>query len=385
MKKRFTDADVAALVPTKQRYTERDPELASHYIRVSSGGAKSFWTCARNKAGDQVWQRIGSTAELTIEESRIKALGIINSIRNTDGGADAPRSSFAGVADDWWKRHVVGNGIIRSACTRTHLSRAKAALGETPFIRVTRTQISELLDKVEDEHGKTSADALLRVLASLCNWYATRHGSYTSPIVRGMRRSKDVACTRTLNEDELRQLWAIGGKFGSFTKLALLTAQRKEKIAGMRWQDVRNGVWRIPTKPREKGVPALLVLPQAALDVLSEIPQQGEYVFGAASLRNYLQRSKDEFDAERNWADWVIHDLRRTSRSLMAKAGIVPIVAEAILGHKQGGVAGTYDQHKYQDEMTDALKVLASRLRDITTPPADNVVDVDKRKRKRAA
>jgi integrase len=30
---------------------------------------------------------------------------------------------------------------------------------------------------------------------------------------------------------------------------------------------------------------------------------------------------------------WVIHDLRRTARSLMARAGIRPDVAERVLGH----------------------------------------------------
>ena len=42
--------------------------------------------------------------------------------------------------------------------------------------------------------------------------------------------------------------------FGALVKLLLLTAQRREKVVSMRWADVSvDGVWSIPSGPREKG------------------------------------------------------------------------------------------------------------------------------------
>ena len=46
--------------------------------------------------------------------------------------------------------------------------------------------------------------------------------------------------------------------FGAFVQLLLLTAQRREKVATMKWSDLDGDVWTIPTAPREKGNPGVL-------------------------------------------------------------------------------------------------------------------------------
>ena len=43
------------------------------------------------------------------------------------------------------------------------------------------------------------------------------------------------------------------GSFGAFFRLLLLTGQRREKVAAMRWEDIKDGVWTIPSEAREKG------------------------------------------------------------------------------------------------------------------------------------
>jgi hypothetical protein len=45
-----------------------------------------------------------------------------------------------------------------------------------------------------------------------------------------------------------------------------------------------------------------------------------------------------------------------------------------IIGHGRKGLQRVYDQHRYVDEMREALELWAARLRDIVTPPPDNVV-----------
>ena len=47
---------------------------------------------------------------------------------------------------------------------------------------------------------------------------------------------------------------------------------------------------------------------------------------------------------------WVNHDLRRTAKTLMVRAGVRPDISERVLGHTIGGVEGTYDQHDYGEE-----------------------------------
>ena len=66
---------------------------------------------------------------------------------------------------------------------------------------------------------------------------------------------------------------------------------------------------------------------------------------------------------------WTLHDLRRTARSLMSRAGVPRDHAERVLGHAIAGVEGVYDRHAYEDEKAEALDKLARLIEAIVNPP----------------
>jgi hypothetical protein len=70
---------------------------------------------------------------------------------------------------------------------------------------------------------------------------------------------------------------------------------------------------------------------------------------------------------------WTLHDLRRTARSLMSRAGILSDHAERCLGHVIGGVRGVYDRHEFHAEKKRAYEALAAQIERIVNPQ-DNVV-----------
>lgn len=59
---------------------------------------------------------------------------------------------------------------------------------------------------------------------------------------------------------------------------------------------------------------------------------------------------------------FAIHDLRRTSRSLLASLSIPPHVAERCLNHKLKGVEGIYDRYDYFDERKETLQRVAEKI-----------------------
>jgi integrase len=67
---------------------------------------------------------------------------------------------------------------------------------------------------------------------------------------------------------------------------------------------------------------------------------------------------------------WVLHDLRRTARSLMSRAGVAPDTAERVIGHVIPGVRGVYDRHTFLAEKTDALERLGKLVAQVLGPPA---------------
>ena len=134
---------------------------------------------------------------------------------------------------------------------------------------------------------------MLAVIRKLMNWYAARDDDFLSPIVKGMHRNNggDHKRTRTLNDDEIKSLWKAAdgsGTFGNLLKVSLLTAQRREKVATMKWDDIADGVWTIPTEKRERLNAGSLKLPQVALTSSTSYPAGNPYVFaaGKAAVRS---------------------------------------------------------------------------------------------------
>ena len=382
-RKTLTDASIAKLAPKAKQYTVPDPELPGHYVRVWTTGVKSFVAVARAPHGKQVWHTIGTSSLFTITAARAEARKAILAIRA--GGARKAPQAVSEVVEEWLKRHVEAKGLRSAREIRRYLDRdILPAWGSREFAGIRRGDVATLLDHVEDTAGARSADFVLSIVRGIANWYATRHDDYSSPVVKGMRRCNpsERARERILTDDELRELWKAAeanGKFGAFVRLALLTAQRREKVAAMRWRDVSiDGVWSIPSEAREKGNASELVLPQAAVEIIKAQPRFADcpYVLAGRgnSHFNGYSKAKAALDAKAPTAQWRIHDLRRTARSLMSRAGVRPDIAERVMGHAIAGVEGVYDRHSYRDEKADALRRLASLIEKILKPHADNVV-----------
>ncbi len=390
-RKTLTDNMVAKLKPGPKRITMPDPELRGHYIRITATGAKSYVAVARAPGGKQIWATIGSADVLKIDEAREKARSAIQRVKAGQPAFEPPPvkpDSFKAVAENWMQRHVKAKKLRSEyEIARILNKHVYPVLQDRDFETIKRSDVTRLLDMIEDGSGPRQADTVLATLRSIMHWHAARADDYAPPIVRGMSRYDPHAKKRTriLDDDEIRDLWTAadkGGPFGAFLKLLLLTGQRRQKVAAMRWQDLTlDGTWDISTEPREKGNGGALLLPEIAVDIIRSQKRIGDnpYVFagrgdGHFSGYGLLKRG---IDKEAGIAPWVLHDLRRTARSLMARAGVRSEIAERVMGHVLPGVEGIYDRHEYRDEKADALAKLAGLIALILDPPGDNVVMIE--------
>jgi len=316
---------------------------------------------------------------MRLDEAREIAKKILRSIRGGDS------RSVESIADQWRKMHVAKLRPITIEGYDLCIRRMIAAWGERDFSTIERDDVTKLLDKIEAKHGTRSANYTLQVFSSMANWQAARSKHYRSPLVKGMRRGSATKRDRILSDDELRAVWkqaeANGNTYGALVRLALLTAQRQDKLASMKWSDVKDGVWTIATEEREKGNAGVLVLPDVAVAIIEAFrnttpPIESPYIFPASHGGGYISgwsKMKRGFDRKVKIAPWAFHDLRRTARSLMSRAGVTSDIAERVMGHAIAGVEGVYDRHQYRDEKADALKRLAQAIMDIVIPPPANV------------
>jgi integrase len=207
-----------------------------------------------------------------------------------------------------------------------------------------------------------------------------------SPLTKGMARSKpsERARSRILTDAELRAVWNASSKpgdlFGAYVRFLLLTAARRDEAAEMSRTEIKAGVWTIPASRYKTGADTDLPLSAAAIAVLESLPRIGSdrFVFTRDGERPFQGHSsaKSKLDMAVGFSDWVIHDLRRTARSLMSRAGVSSDIAEICLGHKLPGVRAIYDRHRYLVEKRHAFEALAALVERIVKALPDHVVAV---------
>jgi integrase len=234
-----------------------------------------------------------------------------------------------------------------------------------------RSDIADLLDLLAEKHGKAQADQVLKTLSAVSHWYESRDDEYRSPLTRGMRRSPATQRERVLGDDEIRVVWKMAsesGAYGAFLKLSLLLAQRRTKLAGMRWEQIdANGVWHIPREAREKQTASDLKLPPLALEIVHSQPH---LVGDSRVFRRPNDTTIANFRRATGLPHWTIHDLRRSARSLMSRAGVQTEISELVLGHSIKGIQKVYDRHSYFEEKAQALAKLAALIeRFLLRPP----------------
>ncbi len=373
-------------------------------VRVTASGARAFILNYRLRGREHRFT-IGAWPDW----SALKAVREARNLRQRiDRGEDplkdrAPiptTKSVSSVIDDFMARYVRNKerplrsaDQIQSAFGRL----VKPRIGKIGVYELRRSHVAEMLDRVEDEAGPVQADRVRAYLRKALSWYAERDDEFNlnAAFVRvGARANpKERARTRVLSDDELRIVWPLlsdAGTFGALLKTLLLTAQRRDEVANMTWTEIAtDGIWTIPAERYKTKRSNHVPLSTAALGVIKAQPRIAgcEYVFPSRSKTPFsgFGKSKARLDKDallrvqkrdkgaEPLPNWTIHDLRRTAKTLMARAGVRPDISERVLGHVIAGVEGTYDRHSYADEKRDALEKLAAMIERILNPLPSNV------------
>jgi integrase len=233
---------------------------------------------------------------------------------------------------------------------------------------------------------------VLGVLRSAFNWYATRDDDFRSPIVPRMARTTELSRDRKLDDDEIRTLLRALDQctpqpYVRIVRVLLLSGARLNEIARLQWPEISGDVAMVPASRSKTKLDHAVPITPAIAEQIGEPGEAGDFVFstdhGETSFSGF-SKSKKRLDAEiaklrmesslLAMPGWCLHDLRRTARSLLSRAGVNPDVAERVLGHALPGVRGVYDRHQYLDEKRDALERLAALVCEILVPPKGKVV-----------
>ena len=405
-----------------------DTEVKGFVVRRLDSGAATFGYRYRDKSsGTQRWLALGIYSDaFTPEQARTiakKRAGEVADSRDPVGELEESRTAAKltkaaetntvnVLLDKFVARYVIKQAKLRSKdqIESTFDRLVRPRIGHLSIYDVRKSHINKMLNEIGDQNGLVMADLALAHVRKAFNWYAAKgeDDDFKSPIVLGMAHTKPAQRKRkrTLTDDEIRDVWAALDQFTApacypaYVRNLLLTMTRRTESSKLHSMELEGELWTIPGERYKNKLDHVIPLSAMALENLKTTPspearQNAFFLFsttGGKKAFSGFSKAKAELDRiiakirkeagrppmQGKKLGWTLHDLRRTARTLMSRAGVPEDHAERAMGHIIAGVRGTYDRYQYLDEKRRAFEALAQQVGMILNPPARNVVKLER-------
>ena len=419
--KKLTQLVVDKVAPPKAGRMELfDKTLPGFGLRIAKSGHKS-WTVMYRLPGDPKVRRhtIPFAKFPKVDEARDEARRIMQKAERGEDPAktEAPqqRDTVKRVAEQFIERYAKQKNRSWEQTKQLLDRHIVARWGNREAASITGRDVRELLDDLNNKGHPVASNRTLAHGRKMYNWAVAEEIVAANPFAGIQPRGTETERDRVLLDDELTRIWLAadskGGTAGAFLKMLILTAQRRDEVAGMRWADIdferpvievqedreaeigKTAVWtlsRADTKgDRSHEVP----LSPQAVAVLKKLPRLGDYVFttrgdrpisGYTKIKEGIEGKLADLAAEAGasgekpavMADWRFHDLRRTAATGMARLGVSTSTISRVLNHKEGGVTKIYNRYSFLREKQIALERWGRRVERLTSPAPDNVVEL---------
>jgi len=333
-------------------------------------------------------------------QSELAAIGAIDEAKrqaNAKAKLDE-KLVFEKVAERWLEEYAV-NHRPRTVEQARHIvtQRLEPALKGKPLPHITRADLQTIIDGIPLKH-RASRLAVYAYASVLFRWAMERGEISDNPVRMMAKPSAPKARNRVLTEDELATVWKsvdrLTDPYKAYFKLLIWTGQRREEVAGMKWEELDRltGQWIIPAARTKNGAKQLIPLAPAVTEEIDRLalvlqvkagvkeyeptcwPKAGPVLStdGKRTIKSY-SKAKSKLDIatidvlgdDSPMEAWRIHDLRRTLATGLQKLSTRFEVTEAVLNHISGarsGVAGIYQQHDWKEEKRDALRAWAAAV-----------------------
>jgi integrase len=238
--------------------------------------------------------------------------------------------------------------------------------------------------------SESRARATHAALSAFFAWLARRRKVAVSPLANLAPPETPEARDRVLTEAEVKKFWKatdqVAELFGHVLKLLLLTGQRRDEVAEMRWAELSDDLttWTIPKERTKNKRSHVVPLAPAARDIIRAVKRTSDvFVFsttGSTPVSGW-SKVKRRLDSLMGVEPWRVHDLRRTAVTGMAELNISTDVIELTVNHvsgSRGGIAGVYNRSEKIDERRKALEAWSNKIDIIVKGRPANVVKLQR-------
>ncbi len=371
---KLTKRVIDALSVEKDDAVFWDRDLAGFGVRVYATGRKVYVVQSRGPWGPKR-VALGKHGEMSCDEARKTAAGVIDSIKRGEDFSNAAREAeltVAGLAGRFMRDHAETHCKPDTAASYRSLieNHVEPALGGMALAEVGRAEVSALHHGLRET--PVAANAVLGLLSKMFKmaeaWGLVPPGS--NPC-RGLRRYRTRKRERFLTQDEFRRLGRAlsdleteGKAWPAATaaiRLLTLTGCRRGEILDLHWDDVDRTAGDLRLQDAKAG-PRMVPLTAPAKRVLDGIPRSPDdpWVISRGNGNGRPLNLSYYWEAVRERAgfhDVRIHDLRHSYASRALALGESLSAIGRLLGHRH-----VMSTARYAHLMRDAEKAAAARV-----------------------
>ena len=425
---RLTDKSLRRAAPASGQVELWDDLVPGFGLRIAAGGSRTFFvmkrlngklvrrTVARVPAG---LEPVTSKGELKLAAARDKARIMLAELHqgvDPDAGKDRSKApapagiptTFGQVAAAYFNDPAKRGGARLSS--RSELERkVKIDLIDweaRPISEIGKSDIKALI-VAKRKQAPVAANRLLSLVKRIFRYAAIEDIIPTNPALDIERTDEDER-DRVLTTAEIARVWSgaegLGYPFGPLIQTLILTAQRKNEVAGLPWAEIDGNDWRLPDHRAKRRKGHLVPISPLAQTILADIPRigspptlvfttgrraakKGEKVDPASrpapvSGWSRLKRRLDRIIAEaaaktadepldmdkHSLPHWTFHDIRRSVATHLRDATVMGddradrLTVSKIMNHAEGGQTRLYDRYANDPEKRRALEAWANQI-----------------------
>lgn len=391
--------------PNDGRLEVSDTRRPGLRFRLSSSGKATWMFEKRVKGGPKRKHTFGTWPEpISLSMARAMALEIeAEAVRGIDRVAIARASklkeevaksaalSVRDVLETYNALHLVS--LRRGAERKRQLEQALGSVLASPVGALTKLDLQKPIDEKMKAGHKVFANRIRAALMAFTRW-AWERGHLDADVGASLpKAAKEVERERVPSIEEVRAIWnaslEMGGIWGPFLRLLILTAQRRGEVLSLEWSEVDLDRAQIvkPGSKTKNGKEHVTHLSAPAVEELQNMRQMlvekniavEGLVFTTTGKTpiSGVSKAKKRLDDLLNdkMEPWRLHDLRTSFSTAMAETGVPESVADRVLNHSAVGSAPSAVARVYNKaEMLPQRAAALDRWAEMVTPESSGVV-----------
>lgn len=328
-----------------------DSEQRGLKFRLTSRGVAT-WSLQLNVKGRKRRYTIGEYPAIGLSEARKRAAKLRTEVNDGRDPIEEKRAArgdaetaftVRSILDSYEQLHLKPN--LRTAPERRRqLDLALSKHLSRPLAELTRVDIQRVIDDKAEE-APFAANRIRAALTAFIGWCWRRGYVENNFALATSRAARETPRERVLTVEEMKAIWestdALGPLWGPYTRLLILTAQRRGDVAGMEWSEINfeKKRWSISGAKTKNGRPHIVHLSDATVAVLWSLRDDHKTATGlvfsttGTTPVSGFGRLKERIDWLSGVSDWRLHDIRTAFATHMAEAEIDESVVDRVLNH----------------------------------------------------